>query len=237
MRELVAAYDVVVDGSDNFADPLPAQRRLREPGPAAGVGAIYKFEGQVSVFNYAGGPTYRCLFLPAGAAEAPDCNATGVLDVLPGLIGMRAGHRGAEGGAGPGRRAQRPPLVLDTLSAPEPHLRCPTRPGAERHQPRQRTWRLLRRELAPARRPPASALQRVAAASSAPPTPRCCSMCAGRWSFGAADLPGAVLLPARAGRPRRRGAAHRPWWCIAKAVRAARRPWRCCAVSWALLTC
>ena len=88
VRELVAQYDVVVDGSDNF----PTRYLLNDACVSAGrplvSGAIYKFEGQVSVFNYQGGPTYRCLFpAPPSAAEAPDCNTTGVPNVLPGLVG------------------------------------------------------------------------------------------------------------------------------------------------------
>ena len=88
VRELVGAYDVVVDGSDNF----PTRYLLNDAcvllGKPLVSGAIYKFEGQVSVFNYAGGPTYRCLFpQPPTAAEAPNCDATGVLGVLPGLVG------------------------------------------------------------------------------------------------------------------------------------------------------
>ena len=88
VRELVAAYDVVVDGSDNFPTRYLLNDACVSLGRPLVSGAIYKFEGQVSVFNYEGGPTYRCLFpTPPGAAEAPDCNATGVLNVLPGLIG------------------------------------------------------------------------------------------------------------------------------------------------------
>ena len=88
VRELVSQYDVVVDGSDNF----PTRYLLNDAcvllGKPLVSGAIYKFEGQVSVFNYEGGPTYRCLFpQPPAAAEAPNCDATGVLGVLPGLVG------------------------------------------------------------------------------------------------------------------------------------------------------
>ncbi|QKG53822.1 HesA/MoeB/ThiF family protein [Hymenobacter sp. BRD67] len=88
VRELVAQYDVVVDGSDNFPTRYLLNDACVSLGRPLVSGAIYKFEGQVSVFNYAGGPTYRCLFPePPSAAEAPDCNTTGVLNVLPGLIG------------------------------------------------------------------------------------------------------------------------------------------------------
>jgi molybdopterin/thiamine biosynthesis adenylyltransferase/rhodanese-related sulfurtransferase len=88
VRELVASYDVVVDGSDNFPTRYLLNDACVSLGRPLVSGAIYKFEGQVSVFNYQGGPSYRCLFPePPSAAEAPDCNTTGVLNVLPGLIG------------------------------------------------------------------------------------------------------------------------------------------------------
>ena len=88
VRELVAAYDVVVDGSDNFPTRYLLNDACVSLGKPLVSGAIFKFEGQVSVFNYEGGPSYRCLFPePPSAAEAPDCNTTGVLNVLPGLIG------------------------------------------------------------------------------------------------------------------------------------------------------
>jgi molybdopterin/thiamine biosynthesis adenylyltransferase/rhodanese-related sulfurtransferase len=88
VRELVAQYDVVVDGSDNFPTRYLLSDACVSLGKPLISGAIYKFEGQVSVFNYQGGPTYRCLFpQPPSAAEAPNCAATGVLGVLPGLVG------------------------------------------------------------------------------------------------------------------------------------------------------
>ncbi|WP_324674146.1 molybdopterin-synthase adenylyltransferase MoeB [Hymenobacter sp. GOD-10R] len=88
VRDLVAQYDVVVDGSDNFPTRYLLNDACVSLGKPLISGAIYKFEGQVSVFNYQGGPTYRCLFpQPPSAAEAPNCDATGVLGVLPGLIG------------------------------------------------------------------------------------------------------------------------------------------------------
>ncbi len=88
VRELVAAYDIVVDGSDNFPTRYLLNDACVSCGKPLVSGAIYKFEGQVAVFSYRGGPTYRCLFPePPGAAEAPGCDVTGVLGVLPGLVG------------------------------------------------------------------------------------------------------------------------------------------------------
>jgi adenylyltransferase/sulfurtransferase len=51
-------------------------------------GSIFKFEGQVSVFNYNDGPTYRCLFPePPASNDAPDCATIGVVASLPGIVG------------------------------------------------------------------------------------------------------------------------------------------------------
>ncbi|MCU0791842.1 MAG: HesA/MoeB/ThiF family protein [Opitutaceae bacterium] len=87
-RELVRAVDVVLDGSDNFATRyLVNDACVLEDRPFV-YGAIQGFEGQVSVFNHRGGPTYRCLFPePPPPGAAPNCAEAGVLGVLPGLIG------------------------------------------------------------------------------------------------------------------------------------------------------
>jgi len=117
VRELVAAYDVVVDGSDNFPTRYLLNDACVSLGRPLVSGAIYKFEGQVSVFNYEGGPTYRCLFPePPTAAEAPDCNTTGVLNVLPGLIGTVQATEALKVVLGLGDVLSGRLWVLDTLS-------------------------------------------------------------------------------------------------------------------------
>ena len=86
--ELVAGYDVVVDGSDNFS----ARYAINDACVAARIplvyGAVERFSGQVGVFPAGGQPCYRCLFAsapPAGAA--PTCAEAGVLGVVPGIVG------------------------------------------------------------------------------------------------------------------------------------------------------
>ncbi|MCM5661988.1 molybdopterin-synthase adenylyltransferase MoeB [Galbibacter mesophilus] len=86
--EIIKNYDVVVDATDNF----PARYLINDAcvllkKPFV-YGALHEFEGQVSVFNYKNGPTYRCLFpnMP-NADEMPNCNENGVLGVVPGIIG------------------------------------------------------------------------------------------------------------------------------------------------------
>ena len=86
--ELVRSVDVVLDGSDNFATRYLVNDACVLAGRPFVYGAIQGFEGQVSVFNYRGGPTYRCLFPePPAPGAAPNCAEAGVLGVLPGLVG------------------------------------------------------------------------------------------------------------------------------------------------------
>lgn len=86
--ELCRAADVVVDGTDNFAARYLSNDACVLADRPLVYGAIHHFEGQASVFNWRGGPTYRCLFPePPDADSVPNCAQAGVLGVLPGLIG------------------------------------------------------------------------------------------------------------------------------------------------------
>ncbi|MCX7625803.1 MAG: molybdopterin-synthase adenylyltransferase MoeB [Candidatus Sumerlaeaceae bacterium] len=87
--EIIRLYDVVVDGCDNFPTRYLTNDAcvfLRKPNV---YGALYRFEGQASVFHTAaGGPCYRCLFPePPPPGAVPSCAEAGVLGVLPGIIG------------------------------------------------------------------------------------------------------------------------------------------------------
>lgn len=87
-RPIVRAYDVVVDGSDNF----PTRYLVNDAGVLEGkplvYGSIFRFDGQVSVFHPPAGPCYRCLFAePPAQGSVPSCAEGGVLGVLPGIIG------------------------------------------------------------------------------------------------------------------------------------------------------
>ncbi len=86
--DLIAQYDVVLDGSDNFSTRYLVNDACVIAGKPLVYGAIHQFTGQVTVFNYQGGPTYRCLFPePPPAGEMPGCGEIGVIGVLPGIIG------------------------------------------------------------------------------------------------------------------------------------------------------
>ena len=85
--EVFKNYDIIVDGSDNFETRYLANDASLLTKKPLVFGAIYKFEGQVSVFNYSKGPSYRCLFPNPPKNTIPNCAETGVLGVLPGIIG------------------------------------------------------------------------------------------------------------------------------------------------------
>jgi molybdopterin/thiamine biosynthesis adenylyltransferase/rhodanese-related sulfurtransferase len=87
-RILADGWDVIVDGADNF----PTRYLVNDASVWHGIpvvhGSIYRFEGQVTVFNPGAGPCYRCLFpVPPPPELAPSCAEGGVLGVLPGVIG------------------------------------------------------------------------------------------------------------------------------------------------------
>ena len=88
--DLFSEYDIIVDGTDNFSTRYLVNDACVITEKPLVYGAIYKFEGQVTVFNYKGGPTYRCLFPePPKAGSVPNCSEIGVIGVLPGLIGTK----------------------------------------------------------------------------------------------------------------------------------------------------
>lgn len=81
-------YDIIVDSTDNFETRYLINDAALITNKPVVFGAIYKFEGQVSVFNYKNGPSYRCLFpTPPEKESVPNCSEIGVLGVLPGIIG------------------------------------------------------------------------------------------------------------------------------------------------------
>ena len=86
--DLIDGYDVIVDGADNF----PARYLLNDASVKLGIpivhGSIFRFEGQVSVFDPRVGPTYRDMLpTPPPPELSPSCAEAGVLGVLPGIVG------------------------------------------------------------------------------------------------------------------------------------------------------
>ena len=86
--DVVRAYDVVVDGSDNFPTRYLVNDACVLAGRPCVYGSILRWEGQASVFWAERGPCYRCLFAePPPPGLVPSCAEAGVLGVLPGIIG------------------------------------------------------------------------------------------------------------------------------------------------------
>lgn len=86
--EILNEYDVVVDGTDNFPTRYLVNDACVLLGKPNAYGSIFRFEGQATVFNYDGGPCYRCLYPePPPPGLVPSCAEGGVLGILPALIG------------------------------------------------------------------------------------------------------------------------------------------------------
>ena len=86
--ELLAAYDVIIDGTDNFPTRYLVNDACVILGKPNVYGSIFRFEGQASVFATKEGPCYRCLYPePPPPGLVPSCAEGGVLGVLPGIIG------------------------------------------------------------------------------------------------------------------------------------------------------
>lgn len=87
--EYLKDYDLVIDGSDNFETRYLVNDTCVALNKPFVFGSIFKFEGQVSVFNYLNGPNYRDVFPePPGVNELPNCSDIGVLGILPGIVGL-----------------------------------------------------------------------------------------------------------------------------------------------------
>lgn len=91
--EIIRNFDIVVDGTDNFSTRYLVNDACVILNKPLIYGSIYRFEGQVSVFNYTDknglqGPNYRCLFpYPPSSESSPNCSEIGVMGVLPGIVG------------------------------------------------------------------------------------------------------------------------------------------------------
>jgi molybdopterin/thiamine biosynthesis adenylyltransferase/rhodanese-related sulfurtransferase len=87
--ELLAAYDVIIDGADNFATRYLVNDVALRLGKPVVHASVFRFEGQLTVFPAGGRPCYRCLYPePPPPGAAPSCQEAGVLGVLPGALGV-----------------------------------------------------------------------------------------------------------------------------------------------------
>ena len=120
--DIISDYDVIIDGTDNFATRYLVNDACVLMNKPLVYGSIYKFEGQVSVFNYTDsyanlGPTYRCLFPePPKPGSTPNCSEIGVLGVLPGIIGTLQATEAIKIITGIGKPLSGKLLLVDALA-------------------------------------------------------------------------------------------------------------------------
>ncbi len=115
--EILDGYDIIIDGADNF----PTRYLINDVSVRLQVpvvhGSVFRFEGQVSLFDPAEGPCYRCLFPEPPAPElAPNCEEAGVLGVLPGVVGTLQAAEAIKWLVGVGEGLAGRLLTLDVLS-------------------------------------------------------------------------------------------------------------------------
>jgi adenylyltransferase/sulfurtransferase len=114
--EILRDFDVVVDGTDNFATRYLVNDACVLLGKPNVYGSIFRFEGQASVFATRDGPCYRCLYPePPPPGLVPSCAEGGVLGVLPGLIGLVQATEAIKLVLGAGEPLVGRLLVLDAL--------------------------------------------------------------------------------------------------------------------------
>jgi len=115
--EIVRDYDIVIDGTDNFATRYLTNDACVILGKPNVYGSIYRFEGQSSVFATEEGPCYRCLYPePPPPGLVPSCAEGGVLGVLPGLVGTIQATEGIKLLLGIGEPLIGRLLLIDALS-------------------------------------------------------------------------------------------------------------------------
>ncbi|MEM6454638.1 MAG: molybdopterin-synthase adenylyltransferase MoeB [Acidobacteriota bacterium] len=128
----IAAYDVVVDGSDNAATRYLVNDACARAGVPNVWGAVARFEGQVSVFDARRGPCYRSLFpTPPPAGLVPSCAEGGVLGVLPGMVGAMQANEVIKLVLGVGEPLIGRLLILDALGARTREVQLPKTPCAD----------------------------------------------------------------------------------------------------------
>ncbi|WP_425051398.1 HesA/MoeB/ThiF family protein [Psychromarinibacter sp. S121] len=116
-RELVAEYDIVLDGTDNFDTRYAVNAACVAEGVPLVSGALTQWEGQLSVFHPASGaPCYRCVFPEAPAAGlAPSCAEAGVLGPLPGVVGSMMAVEAIKHITGAGQGLTGSMMIYDAL--------------------------------------------------------------------------------------------------------------------------
>ena len=114
--EILAGYDLVVDGADNFPTRYLLNDAALKLGKPVIHASIFRFEGQLTTFLPGDGPCYRCLYPdPPPPGMAPSCQEAGVLGVLPGIVGCLQANEALKLILGAGQSLSGRLLVFDAL--------------------------------------------------------------------------------------------------------------------------
>lgn len=129
VMEIIADYDVIIDGTDNFASRFLLNDACVLAGKVIVYGAVFRFEGQLSVFDPTRGPCYRC-FVPEmpPLGSVPSCQEAGVLGVLPGTIGLLQATEAIKLILGVGRPLIGRLLLFDALEMETQEVKLPKNP-------------------------------------------------------------------------------------------------------------
>lgn len=130
--EIIGRYDIVVDGTDNFPTRYLVNDACVMLGKVNVYAAIYRFEGQVSVFDARRGPCYRCLYPdPPPPNLVPSCAEAGVLGVLPGIVGSLQAAEAIKLITGAGEPLVGRLLLFDALTMTFRSLKVPKNRGCK----------------------------------------------------------------------------------------------------------
>ncbi|SFR08396.1 HesA/MoeB/ThiF family protein [Poseidonocella sedimentorum] len=129
-EDLLADYDMILDGTDNFETRYLANRVAARLGKPLISGALSQWEGQLSVFDPARGtPCYECIFPKAPAPGlAPSCAEAGVVGTLPGVVGAMMANEAIKRITGAGAGLEGEMLIFDALYGETRRVRLKSRP-------------------------------------------------------------------------------------------------------------
>jgi molybdopterin/thiamine biosynthesis adenylyltransferase/rhodanese-related sulfurtransferase len=138
---IIEGYDVVIDATDNFSTRYLLNDACVILDKSLIYGAVQQYEGHVSVFNYQGGPTYRCLYpTPPSAGEIPDCNTAGVLGVVPGIVGCQQALQAVKVITGVGQTLSGYLQIFDFLQDEQYKMKLKTNPQNKQINTLQATY-------------------------------------------------------------------------------------------------
>lgn len=123
ISKVIEGYDLILDGTDNFQTKYLINDACVKAGKPFIGASIYKYQGQLSVFNYQNGPTYRCLYPTHHYKDNNNCEETGVIGVLPGIVGTMQAAEAIKTILGIGSSLSGILKLIDTLTMNEQSIK------------------------------------------------------------------------------------------------------------------